>query len=117
MTYFECNGKSYVIWAQKVGNSNLYMAETDPAEPWKTTTKAMLLTKPEYYWECVTFRVNEGPSVLIHDGKVIVAYSASATGPEYCIGYMYADEKADLMDIKSWTKQKTLKKMNKVTIE
>ncbi len=107
MTYFECNGKSYVIWAQKVGNSNLYIAETDPAEPWKTTTKAMLLTKPEYYWECVTFRVNEGPSVLIHDGKVIVAYSASATGPEYCIGYMYADEKADLMDIKSWTKQKT----------
>lgn len=107
MTYFECNGKSYVIWAQKVGNSNLYMAEVDPSEPWKTTTKAMLLTKPEYYWECVTFAVNEGPSVLIHDGKVIVAYSASATGPEYCIGYMYADEKADLMDINSWTKQKT----------
>ncbi len=107
MTYFECNGKSYVIWAQKVGNSNLYMAETDPSEPWKTTTKAMLLTKPEYYWECVSIPVNEGPSVLIHDGKVIVAYSASATGPEYCIGYMYADEKADLMDIKSWTKQKT----------
>ena len=107
MTYFECNGKSYVIWAQKVGNSNLYMAEVDPAEPWKTTTKAMLLTKPEYYWECVSIPVNEGPSVLIHDGKVIVAYSASATGPEYCIGYMYADEKADLMDISSWTKQKT----------
>lgn len=107
MTYFECNGKSYVIWAQKVGNSNLYMAEVDPAEPWKTTTKAMLLTKPEYYWECVSIPVNEGPSVLIHDGKVIVAYSAAATGPEYCIGYIYADEKADLMDIKSWTKQKT----------
>lgn len=107
MTYFECNGKSYVIWAQKVGNSNLYMAEVDPKEPWKTTTKAMLLTRPEYYWECVSIPVNEGPSVLIHDGKVIVAYSAAATGPEYCIGYMYADEKADLMNIKSWTKQKT----------
>ena len=109
MTYFECNGKSYVIWAQKVngGTSNLYMAEVNPAEPWKTTTKPLLLTKPEYYWECVTFPVNEGPSVLIHNGKVIVAYSASATGPEYCIGYMYADENADLMDSKSWTKQKT----------
>lgn len=109
MTYFECNGKSYVIWAQKPagGTSNLYMAEVNPDEPWKTTTKAMLLTKPEYYWECVSIPVNEGPSVLIHDGKVIVAYSASATGPEYCIGFMYADEKADLMDIHSWTKQKT----------
>lgn len=107
MTYFECNGKSYVIWAQKVGNSNLYMAEVNPEEPWKTTTKAMLLTKPEYYWEKVSIPVNEGPSVLIHDGKVIVAYSASATGPEYCIGYMYADENANLLDINSWTKQKT----------
>lgn len=107
MTYFECNGKSYVIWAQNTGTSNLYMAEVNPAEPWKTTTKAMLLTKPEYYWECVSIPVNEGPSVIIHDGKVIVAYSASATGPEYCIGYMYADATADLMDINSWTKQKT----------
>jgi len=46
MTYFECNGRHYVIWAQSVGNSNLYMAEINPAEPWKTITKAMLLTKP-----------------------------------------------------------------------
>ena len=107
MTYFECNGKHYVIWAQQGPASNLYMAETDPAEPWKAKTKAMLLTKPEYYWECQVISVNEGPSVLIHDGKVIVAYSASATGPEYCIGFMYADETADLLDINSWTKQKT----------
>ena len=107
MTYFECNGKSYVIWAQKIGTSNLYIAEVDPNEPWKAVTKAMLLTKPEYYWECVSIPVNEGPSVLQHDGKVIVAYSAAATGPEYCVGYLYADEKSDLLDIKSWTKQST----------
>lgn len=109
MTYFECNGKSYVIWAQKParGTSNLYMAQVNPEEPWKTITPAMLLTRPEYYWECISIPVNEGPAVLIHDGKVIVAYSASATGPEYCIGYMYADENADLLDISSWTKQKT----------
>ena len=107
MTYFECNGKSYVIWAQKFGTSNLYMAEVDPAEPWKTITPAMLLTKPEYDWECITFAVNEGPAVIFHEEKVIVAYSASATGPEYCIGYMYANKDADLLDINSWTKQKT----------
>lgn len=104
MTYFECNGKSYVIWAQSVGNSNLYIARVNPEEPWKTTTKAMLLTKPEYYWEKVSIPVNEGPAVLIHDNKVIVAFSASATGPEYCIGLMYADNNADLLDINSWTK-------------
>lgn len=104
MTYFTCNGKHYVIWAQKPNVSNLYMATIDPNEPWKTTSKCMLLTTPEYYWEKVSIPVNEGPAVLIHDGKVFVAFSASATGPEYCIGLMYADETADLMDIKSWTK-------------
>ena len=39
-----------------------------------------------------------------HNGRVFLAFSASATGPEYCIGLMYADENADLLDINSWTK-------------
>ena len=107
MTYFNCNGKHYVLWAQNGGNSNVYMAEINPDEPWKTTSKHMLLTKPEYYWEKVSIPVNEGPAVMIHEGKVFVAFSASATGPEYCIGLLYADENADLMDIKSWTKVET----------
>ena len=104
MTHFECNGKHYVAWAQNGGNSNVYLATVDPEKPWKTTCKAMLLTKPEYEWEKVNIPVNEGPAVMIHGGKVFLAFSASATGPEYCIGLMYADEKADLMDINNWTK-------------
>lgn len=107
MTYFECNGNHYVIWAQKVGDSNVYMASIDPEEPWKTTSKAMLLTKPEYYWEKVSIPVNEGPAVMIQNDRVYVAFSASATGPEYCIGLMYADVNADLLDISSWTKVET----------
>lgn len=107
MTYFECNGKHYVIWAQQGPASNLYMAQIDPKEPWKTITQPVCLTRPEYYWECATFAVNEGPSVLQHDGRVIIAYSASGTGPEYCIGYLYADATANLMNVSSWTKQKT----------
>ncbi len=104
MTHFECNGKHYVAWAQNGGNSNVYLATVDPEKPWKTTCKAMLLTKPEYEWERVNIPVNEGPAVMIHGGKIFLAFSASATGPEYCIGLMYADEKADLMDIANWTK-------------
>lgn len=104
MTYFTCNGKHYVIWAQKPNESNVYMAEIDPKKPWKTTSQSILLTKPEYYWERVSIPVNEGPAVMIHGGKVFVAFSASATGPEYCLGLMYADEKADLLDTNSWTK-------------
>ena len=104
MTYFECNGRHYVCWAQNGGNSNVYLGEINPDEPWKLISNSMLLTKPEYYWEKVSIPVNEGPSAMIHDGKIFMAFSASATGPEYCIGLMYADVTADLLDIKSWTK-------------
>ena len=41
---------------------------------------------------------------MIEKGRVFVAFSASATGPEYCIGLLYADEKAELLDINNWTK-------------
>lgn len=104
MTYFESGAKSYVAWAQTDGNSNVYIATVDPKEPWKTTSPAVLLTKPEYDWERVRIPVNEGPAVMIENGKVYLAFSASATGPEYCIGMMYADEGADLLDTASWTK-------------
>ena len=104
MTYFECNGVHYVAWAQTDGNSNVYLATINPEEPWKLTSQAMLLTKPEYYWEKVSIPVNEGPAVMIENGKIYLAFSASATGPEYCIGLMYADVTANLMDMKSWTK-------------
>ena len=107
MTYFECNGRHYVAWAQNGGNSNVYLGEIDPNEPWKLISNSMLLTKPQYYWERVNIPVNEGPSAMIHDGKIFLAFSASATGPEYCIGLMYADITADLLDINSWTKLKT----------
>ena len=104
MTHFECAGKHYVAWAQNGGNSNVYLAEINPDEPWKTVTPSMLLTKPEYDWERVRIPVNEGPAAMIHNGRIYLAFSASATGPEYCIGLMFADENADLLDIKSWTK-------------
>ncbi len=104
MTYFECNGEHYVIWAQSVGNSSLLMAKIDPKEPWKLTTKPIILSKPEYYWEKVSIPVNEGPAVMVENGKVYVAFSASATGPEYCMGLLYADEEADLMNPDAWTK-------------
>ena len=104
MTYFENNGRHYVIWAEIKGDSSLFMAEIDPREPWKLTSKPILLTKPEYNWELVNHRVNEGPAVLKTDNKVYVYFSASGTGSEYCVGRMEADINSDLMDIKNWKK-------------
>lgn len=105
MTYLENNGRHYVIWADIIGQSALYMQEIDPDSPWNgTSDKVVMLTTPEFGWERDTERVNEGPTILKHDGKIFCAFSASGTGPEYCIGMLYADEDADLMDAASWTK-------------
>ena len=107
MTYFEQNGHHYVIWAEIKGDSSLFMAEIDPAAPWKLISQPILLTKPEYDWEMVNHRVNEGAAVLKANGKIYVFFSASGTGSEYCVGRMEADADANLMDTASWTKQKS----------
>ncbi len=104
MTYFENNGKHYLIWAEKLGDSSLFMAEINECEPWKLISKPILLTKPEYEWEKVRHRVNEGASVLKTDDKIYVFFSASGTGSEYCMGKLYADKNSDLMDLNNWTK-------------
>lgn len=107
MTYFENAGKSYVIWAQKSPDSNLYMAEVDKNEPYKLTSKPITLSVPEYIWEKQVYNVDEGPSVLIANEKVYVTFSASGTGSEYCMGLLYADVNSNLMDKSSWTKVST----------
>ncbi len=104
MTYFEHKGKHYLVWAEIIGDSSLFMAEINPEEPWKLINKPILLTKPEYSWEKVNHRVNEGASVLKTKDKVYVFFSASGTGAEYCMGRLCADADADLMNPLSWEK-------------
>ena len=105
-TTFVANGKSYFCWAQRdyaiPGNSNLYIAEMLSATELKLP--ATLLTVPEYDWECIGYLVNEGPSVLKHNGKLYLTYSGSATDENYAMGMLTADEDADLLCKDSWTK-------------
>lgn len=108
MTYFtntdaEGTVRHYVIWAE-LSPSSLYMQEIDPKQPWTGKGQVICLTVPEYGWERDSELVNEGPAILKHDGKIFCTFSASGTGPEYCIGLLYADETSDLMDPASWTK-------------
>lgn len=104
MTHFEHKGKHFLIWAEIIGDSSLFMAEINPEEPNQLTSMPILLTKPEFDWEKVNFRVNEGASVLKTEDRVYVFFSASGTGAEYCMGMLYADTDSDLMDKNSWTK-------------
>lgn len=107
-TVFENKGRWYYIWAEKVGVgkqiSNLYIAEMENGYTLKTVQ--VLLTTPDYDWERHGFWVNEGPGILKHNGKIFMTYSASETGIQYCVGMLSVDEDADLLDPRSWTKER-----------
>lgn len=107
-TVFEVNNVWYYIWAEKVGVgkqiSNLYIARMKNG--YTLDTVQVLLTTPDYDWERHGFWVNEGPAVLKRNGKVFVTFSASDTGIHYCVGLLTADESSDLLDPRSWEKDR-----------
>ncbi|ANC31405.1 family 43 glycosylhydrolase [Isoptericola dokdonensis] len=105
-TTFVLDGTQYLVWAQQDfqvrGHSNLYIAPM--ANPWTLAGPAVELTRPEFDWEVKGFWVNEGPSVLVRDGRVLLTYSGAATGIDYAMGVLTADATADLLDPASWSK-------------
>lgn len=107
-TVFENKGRYYYVWAEKVSVgpqiSNLYIAEME--SPTKLKTAQVLLCAPDYDWERVGFWVCEGPGVVHHAGKIFLTYSGSETGVCYCMGMLSADEDADLLDPRSWSKER-----------
>ena len=105
-TVFRHKEAWYMVWAEKVGVgkqiSNLYIARM--ASPNKLDTVQVLLSTPDYDWERGDFWVNEGPALLRHDGKLFLTFSANTTGELYCMGMLWAEEGADLLDPANWTK-------------
>ncbi len=107
-TIFENKGELYCVWAEKIGVgrqiSNLYIAKMNA--PDRMQTVQVLLTTPDYDWERKGFWVNEGPAVIKHNGRIFLTYSASDTGSDYCIGMLTASENANLLDPRSWKKER-----------
>lgn len=108
-TTFVHQGTLYYVWAQKApdipGNSNLYIAPMKTPEA--ISGPPVCLSVPEFEWETRGFMVNEGPAVLCRHGRIFLTYSASATDENYCMGTLWADANADLLDPASWTKSPT----------
>ncbi|MDT0690983.1 glycoside hydrolase family 43 protein [Salegentibacter sp. F188] len=105
-TTFEHEGQRYHIWTDRasdeVTNTGLFIAEM--TSPTTLAEKQVVITQPEYDWEIQGHRVNEGPAVLIRNGKIFVTFSASATDHNYNIGLLWANQDADLLDPASWNK-------------
>ncbi|HIY57899.1 MAG TPA: glycoside hydrolase family 43 protein [Candidatus Tetragenococcus pullicola] len=107
-TVLQLHGKLYYIWAQQdpriPGNSNLYLSEME--NPWTLKGKQTLLSIPEYDWEKIGYKVNEGAAAIVRNGKVFVTYSGSATDENYAMGLLWANEEDDLLNGFSWHKAK-----------
>ncbi|AEV86406.1 alpha-arabinofuranosidase [Actinoplanes sp. SE50] len=105
-TTFAHRGRQYLVWAQSepeiAVNTSIYIAEL--ANPWTLRTKPVRLTTPTKTWEIQGFKVNEGPAVLVRNGRVFLTFSASATDANYCMGLLTADAHANLLDRASWVK-------------
>ncbi|MEV1005695.1 family 43 glycosylhydrolase [Nonomuraea sp. NPDC050202] len=106
-TTFTQNGTRYLSWAQQDpaigGNTNLYLAPM--SNPWTISGTPARLSVPTLSWETVGYKVNEGPSVLIRNGKVFMTYSAGATDSNYCMGMLTASASSNLMNPASWSKK------------
>jgi GH43 family beta-xylosidase len=104
-TTFTHRGTRYLVWTQRedgIKGTNLYLSRMDT--PWSITGPITRLTRPEFPWEQRGHWVNEAPAVLIANNRVFLAYSASATDANYCLGLLTAPADADLLDPKSWIK-------------
>jgi len=110
-TVFTVGSKRYVAWSgwpgATNGQQNLYLAEL--SSPTEAKGPAARVSEPRLDWETkagtVGVLVNEGPAVLVRDGKVFLTYSGSGCWtPDYAIGLLSADESANLLDPASWTK-------------
>lgn len=62
----------------------------------------LIMKKEEFKAFVVT--VEEGAAVIKRNGKIFVTYSASATNHNYCMGLLWIDEDADLLDAANWHK-------------
>ncbi|MEU4239117.1 family 43 glycosylhydrolase [Actinoplanes sp. NPDC026619] len=105
-TTFAHRGRRYLVWAESepeiAVNTSLYIAQM--ANPWTLSSKPTRITTPTKSWEIQGYKVNEGPAVLIRNGRIFLTFSASATDARYCMGLLTADADADLLDRDSWVK-------------
>ncbi|WP_246277827.1 family 43 glycosylhydrolase [Phytohabitans rumicis] len=108
-TTFVHNGTRYLAWAQNdpaVGSgTNLYLAPM--SNPWTISGTPARISVPTYSWETIGHRVNEGPAVIQRNGRVFMAFSASATDANYCVGLLTASASSNLMNPASWSKTST----------
>lgn len=118
------NGTQYLIWSgwpeRRVMEERQCIYIASMKNPWTLSSGRIMISAPEYSWErqwinpdgsrtAYPIYVNEAPSFFKsrNGDKLIIYYSASGCWtPYYCIGMLYCDSNADLLNPDSWIKIK-----------
>ncbi len=109
-TVFELGGRLYGVWSGepdrlKDEDQSIYIAAM--SDPCTVSSGRVRLSRADHDWELVNpgTKINEGPAVLIRNGKIFIVYSANGSWTkDYCLGYIMMDDSSDPMDPDSWTK-------------
>jgi GH43 family beta-xylosidase len=90
------NNRWYFLWAAHPGH-RIRIAQM--ANPWTLEGPSVQLEASGFGCD----EVREGPVVLRRNGRLFLTYSACDTGkPDYKLGMLVADERADVMNPFSW---------------
>ena len=91
-TVMELGGELYFIWSGWEGDTNvaqnIYIAHM--SDPCTIDSERVCISVPKFSWEKHGKPyVNEGPTVLQHEGKTFLVYSASGSWTDYyCLGML-----------------------------
>lgn len=111
-TVLELHGRLYFVWSGWADHrdvQHLYIAPmSDPCTV--AGNRARLCGNDCHPWERVGERgqergLNEGPQVLVRNGRVFIVYSCSGSWqPTYKLGMLHMEQYADPMDPAAWRK-------------
>lgn len=86
--YFEHKGQLYLLWSEWIKDEQSILI-AKMTNPWTITGEKVVIARPHYEWEKSGMKVNEGPEMLIRNGKTYMVYSASfCNTPDYKLGLM-----------------------------
>ncbi len=117
-TYFEWKGQSYYVSPK---DSKIWITTVDPKDLNHPTGPLVRLSAADRGYEsnigagkkfnmpatkqgAMGQQIQEASAVLIHDGKIFIAYAGCTVDMHYCVCLLYADADSDLMNPKSWKK-------------
>ncbi|KZV99129.1 glycoside hydrolase family 43 protein [Exidia glandulosa HHB12029] len=101
------NGRLYFIWSGWSSGSDqlnqyLYIAPMD--SPTHINGSRVLLHSPTPAWQrSGSNGVNEGPEILVHNGRTFLVYSAAGSWTQdYCLAFMGIDDGKDPLVASNW---------------